>query len=340
RGRKMVDQQEDACIVQSPEQMPKSSSNKVFRGQNQTQEIETNNQACKIVRPPPSFTLPFPPEINAEDLINSKTRKLPSKPPNAFFIYRKVYTKELIARDFRYKMTDVSPWVSSSWKNESDKVREKYKEIAKGVRQLYKQSKLENTEERMVENKTQIHDPQPSPLPSTPFTIPNPESPQETPFNQLNNRFNDQLNNRFNDQLNNRLNDQLNNRLNDQLNNRLNDQLNNRLNDQLNNRLNDQLNQEQTCIQNYRQIEFSPISETSELDHNINININSQALQMTNIIDGLEIEPYNEYFGITFQPPYTPYYNGQITTEPYGLDLFLENSHVEWDLGENEFPSY
>ncbi|CAG8784785.1 18806_t:CDS:1, partial [Racocetra fulgida] len=228
-------------MLKSSLKMPKTS-NKVFRGQNQAQEIETNNQACKIVRPPPSFTLPFPPEINAEDLINSKTRKLPSKPPNAFFIYRKVYTKELIARDFRYKMTDVSPWVSSSWKNETDKVREKYKEIAKGVRQLYKQSKLEtveNKEERMVENKTQIHDPQPSPLPSTPFTkgrLPNPESPQEIPFNQLNNQLNDQLNDQLNNQMNNRTNNQLNQEHN---------QMNNRTNHQLNQEHN-QLNQEQT----------------------------------------------------------------------------------------------
>ncbi|CAG8554118.1 15002_t:CDS:1 [Cetraspora pellucida] len=266
--------------------MPKSSSHKVFRGQNHSQGIDSNNQPCKIVSPPPSFTLPFPPEINAEDLINSKTRKLPSKPPNAFFIYRKVYTKELIARDFRYKMTDVSPWVSSSWRNESDKVREKYKEIAKGVRQLYKQTKLEtvvNTDEPMVENKAQILESQPSPLPSTPFTkvrLPISDSSQETPFNQL--------------------------------------------------------NQEQTCLQNFRQLDFSPVPESNELNHNAN----SQELQTTNIIDGLEIGPYHEYIGFTFQPPYYPYYlttNGQITTEPCEFDLFIENPNAEWDLGENEF---
>ncbi|KAF0492607.1 MATA-HMG [Gigaspora margarita] len=268
--------------------MPKSSSNKIFREQNHLEGMESNNQACKIVKPPPSFKLPFPPEINAEDLINCKTRKLPSKPPNAFFIYRKVYTKELIARDFRYKMTDVSPWVSSSWRNESDKVKEKYKEIAKGVRQLYKQTKLEtvvNIDESMVENKEQIIDPQPLPLPSSPFTkvnLPIPDTSQEILF--------------------------------------------------------DQLNQEQTCFQNFRQTDFSMVNSSNEQDHNGD----NQELQMTNFIDGLDIEQtyrYNEYFGLTFPAPYTPYYlttNNQITTEPFGFDIFFENPNVEWDYGEND----
>ncbi|CAG8745950.1 16321_t:CDS:1 [Dentiscutata heterogama] len=104
------------------------------------QNVEPQKQ--KLVSPPPTLVLPFPPQINPEDLMNCKTRKLPSKPPNAFFIYRKVYTKELVAQNLRFKMTDVSPWVSISWKRESNEVKDKYKAIAKEVRQLYKQLKL------------------------------------------------------------------------------------------------------------------------------------------------------------------------------------------------------
>src|SRR5436305_6583324 len=101
----------------------------------------------KVVEPPPNLTLPIPPHIIPEDVISSKTRKLPSKPPNAFFIYRKVYTKELIAQNLRFKMTDVSPWVSISWKLEPEEVKSKYKEIAEEVRKIYKQTKLDIADE-------------------------------------------------------------------------------------------------------------------------------------------------------------------------------------------------
>ncbi|CAG8549873.1 9384_t:CDS:2 [Diversispora eburnea] len=98
------------------------------------------NPMRKVSDPPPELTLPFPPEINPEELM-ANTRKLPSKPPNAFFIYRKVYTKALVAKNMRFKMTDVSPWVSSSWKLEPEEVKTKYKEIARNVRQIYKKTK-------------------------------------------------------------------------------------------------------------------------------------------------------------------------------------------------------
>ncbi|RIA80819.1 hypothetical protein C1645_866100 [Glomus cerebriforme] len=117
-----------------------------------SQKIPLNNlkeqqKTRKVVNPPPNLTLHFPPHIVPEDLINSKTRKLPSKPPNAFFIYRKVYTKELIAQNLRFKMTDVSPWVSTSWKLEPEEVKAKYKEIAEEVRKIYKQTKLDTADE-------------------------------------------------------------------------------------------------------------------------------------------------------------------------------------------------
>ncbi|CAG8842829.1 9880_t:CDS:2, partial [Racocetra persica] len=76
--------------------------------------VQNEPQKQKPVSPPPALILPFPPQINVEDLMNCKTRKLPSKPPNAFFIYRKVYTKELVAQNLRFKMTDVSPWLNST----------------------------------------------------------------------------------------------------------------------------------------------------------------------------------------------------------------------------------
>ncbi|CAI2198841.1 6694_t:CDS:1, partial [Funneliformis geosporum] len=83
-----------------------------------TQLMEQQN--TRNIISPPNLTLPFPPHIVPENLINLKSCKLPSKPPNAFFIYRKVYTNELVAQNMRFKMTDVSSWVSISWKLEPE----------------------------------------------------------------------------------------------------------------------------------------------------------------------------------------------------------------------------
>ncbi|CAG8664837.1 19027_t:CDS:1 [Dentiscutata erythropus] len=139
-----------------------------------------DQQRRRIISPPPNMDLPFPPQIVPEDLMNCKTRKLPSKPPNAFFIYRKVYTKELIKRNLRFKMTDVSPWVSISWKREPEDVKNKYKEIAKEVRKLYKKSKLVPDQS---ENNAQS-----SMLPSPPLTdtqFSTPELSQDSLFYSL-----------------------------------------------------------------------------------------------------------------------------------------------------------
>ncbi|CAG8459370.1 4332_t:CDS:1 [Acaulospora colombiana] len=130
--------------------MPKSKPLKFLKRQDNLQGVgATSTQATEcptreVTNPPPSLVLPFPPQVKAEDLLDCGTRQLPSKPPNAFFIYRKVYTKELIAQNLRFKMTDVSPWVSMSWKRESEDVKMKYKEIAKEVRQIYKKAKQDN----------------------------------------------------------------------------------------------------------------------------------------------------------------------------------------------------
>nr|CAG8484887.1 8273_t:CDS:1 [Entrophospora candida]CAG8636710.1 13289_t:CDS:1 [Entrophospora candida] len=104
----------------------------------------------RIISPPPQLKLPFPPHIIPEDLINEKTMKLPSKPPNSFFIYRKAYTKELVSQNLRFKMTDVSPWVSISWKSEPEEVKTKYKEIAREVRKIYKKTKQETEKEKLT----------------------------------------------------------------------------------------------------------------------------------------------------------------------------------------------
>jgi hypothetical protein len=75
--------------------------------------------------------VPFPPPINVEDLIVlKKNGDIPSRSPNAFLIYRRVYVEELKAQNKLYKMTDVSSLASASWKNEPEKVKQEYSRIA------------------------------------------------------------------------------------------------------------------------------------------------------------------------------------------------------------------
>src|SRR6266496_2397542 len=76
---------------------------------------------------------PFPPSVNPEDLILKPRKpksKLPTKPPNAFIIYRMQYVKELHKRGYSLPMRSVSASVASAWRDEPDHIIDYYKEIA------------------------------------------------------------------------------------------------------------------------------------------------------------------------------------------------------------------
>ncbi|RIB12230.1 hypothetical protein C2G38_2041988 [Gigaspora rosea] len=81
----------------------------------------------------PSYIKPsFPPIIDIDDLVKPKVTK-PSRPPNAFLIYRKAYIKELQSRGINLGMTQISPMVSESWKQEPEIVKQEYKKLAKAA---------------------------------------------------------------------------------------------------------------------------------------------------------------------------------------------------------------
>ncbi|GBC09540.1 hypothetical protein RclHR1_08960007 [Rhizophagus clarus] len=80
---------------------------------------------------PPIVKVPFPPPITAKDLIvQKKGGEVPSRSPNAFLIYRRLFVKELQAQNYAFKMTDVSTMAATNWKQESEQVKRKYLEIA------------------------------------------------------------------------------------------------------------------------------------------------------------------------------------------------------------------
>lgn len=111
----------------------------------ESSSIASPNQRNSNNRPLPSVPLikvPFPPNVNPEELITKPRKakaKLPTKPPNAFMIYRMQYVKELHARDHRLPMRSVSSAVANSWREEPEHVVEHYEVIAKEASRIYNQ---------------------------------------------------------------------------------------------------------------------------------------------------------------------------------------------------------
>ncbi|CAI2162005.1 3315_t:CDS:1 [Funneliformis geosporum] len=86
---------------------------------------------------PRDIKVPFPPQINPKDLLEKRRQnRVSSKSPNAFFIYRIAYLDQLKLYKHRIKMTDMSGYVSASWKNEPSHVKAEYKELARKVGRL------------------------------------------------------------------------------------------------------------------------------------------------------------------------------------------------------------
>ncbi|CAG8658186.1 979_t:CDS:1, partial [Racocetra fulgida] len=104
--------------------------------------IDTTSGGLTQDSPHQSFFIkpPFPPTINIDDLVTSKPNgDKPSKSSNAFIIYRKVYVKELHSRGVNLQMTQISPMVSESWKQEPEIVKQEYKKLAEAAKKRYKE---------------------------------------------------------------------------------------------------------------------------------------------------------------------------------------------------------
>ena len=87
---------------------------------------------------PDNFKVPFPPEINPDEVLNRRTdENLNKKHPNSFFVYRLAYLKELkkhLNID-NVSMNIISPHIGDSWAKESIGVKNMYKQISDQVRE-------------------------------------------------------------------------------------------------------------------------------------------------------------------------------------------------------------
>ncbi|RIA99546.1 hypothetical protein C1645_854094 [Glomus cerebriforme] len=93
------------------------------------------------------FRLPFPPTITAREIMsNKKNGKKATKPPNAFMIYRKVFSSE-IAKNYRFQQMKISTICSNSWKREPKSVKDHYYELAAEADALFLQSREAESQE-------------------------------------------------------------------------------------------------------------------------------------------------------------------------------------------------
>ncbi|GBB96987.1 hypothetical protein RclHR1_02890014 [Rhizophagus clarus] len=94
------------------------------------------------------FRLIFPPTITPHEIISDKKKKgkKPKKPPNAFIIYRKVYSGELAKNNYRLKQKEISSLCSKSWRNEPEYVKKHYRRLAHDTDKIFLQDSQNDTQ--------------------------------------------------------------------------------------------------------------------------------------------------------------------------------------------------
>src|SRR6266540_6409328 len=78
------------------------------------------------------FDLPFPPELNADDLLE-KSRNNVSKPgkiPNSFLIYRLSWVEYLKKIGLKLDLPEISTLVGHKWQGETEEVKEFYRQLS------------------------------------------------------------------------------------------------------------------------------------------------------------------------------------------------------------------
>uniref|UniRef100_A0A1D1XDM8 Mating-type protein a-1 n=1 Tax=Anthurium amnicola TaxID=1678845 RepID=A0A1D1XDM8_9ARAE len=106
-----------------------------------------------IKRPEPQLRapvhVPFPPAINAADLIRTnKSGALLARCTNKFLIYRNEFAREVRAQGYNLSMSEVSCLAAQAWKQEPNYVIRKYADIAHEVKWLHKQLSRSNSRNR------------------------------------------------------------------------------------------------------------------------------------------------------------------------------------------------
>ncbi|GBB88757.1 hypothetical protein RclHR1_15350001 [Rhizophagus clarus] len=115
-----------------------------------------------VKRPEPQLHtpvhVPFPPAINAADLIRTnKNGALLARCTNKFLIYRNEFAREVRAQGYNLSMSEVSCLAAQAWKQEPNYVIRKYADIAHEVKWLHKQLSRSNSGNRRRESSNSSH---------------------------------------------------------------------------------------------------------------------------------------------------------------------------------------
>ncbi|CAG8437719.1 10130_t:CDS:2 [Ambispora gerdemannii] len=99
------------------------------RNKSMEHRIRFTTKKTATVLPP--LELPFPPTIDPQQLVSKiSTKKILARFPNAFIIYRNQYVQFLKSKGIHLSMTDLSPMISHSWKQENEHVKDAYTRLS------------------------------------------------------------------------------------------------------------------------------------------------------------------------------------------------------------------
>ncbi|GBB96584.1 hypothetical protein RclHR1_02790007 [Rhizophagus clarus] len=108
--------------------------------------LSSVNDADNVI----NISVPFPPQITAEEILDRNKPKERKKAPNQFMIYRMAYAKEIKTLNIsNINSFNISVLAASKWASEPDEVKRAYKDISNKV-----QSELEVVRRNSVDNNT------------------------------------------------------------------------------------------------------------------------------------------------------------------------------------------
>ncbi|CAG8815398.1 17093_t:CDS:1 [Racocetra persica] len=118
-------------------------------------------------------------QLNIEELVPNNYKD--GKGMNAFFLYRREFTKRSMENGIKAKMTDISKCAGQAWKNEKPRVKRAYAKVSKRIDELLQKRKPKTKDypiifDEHMKKVVQPHKPEPPiPIPTTPALIDPPQ---------------------------------------------------------------------------------------------------------------------------------------------------------------------
>ncbi|PKY52372.1 kinase-like protein [Rhizophagus irregularis] len=109
--------------------------------------LSTINDADDVMK----ISVPYPPQITAEEVLNRSKAKERKKAPNSFMIYRMAYIKELKTKNLNINQFNASVLAASKWNNESEEIKkDRIKEAIDELKKLMRTIELEMKDRQKI----------------------------------------------------------------------------------------------------------------------------------------------------------------------------------------------